>query len=253
MPRHLKILVVEDDQLTLEMIGTVLTIEGIEVIGLRDSTEGLALIEAQVFDGIFLDLTMPGLNGLDLTRKIRGSHHNAATPIVVITGRADSNAMKEAFAAGAHFFLSKPLDLGKLRHLVNSTHGTLLRERRRSHRVPMVAEISCRVGARSFTGVTSSINEQSVVFCMPFCPERPLLPGELVQISFHLPVSNCAVEAMGVIVRVDDRNTSCQFQKMAGATRKAVQDFLASFPDAYPENAPAVASRAKDHAGMGKT
>ena len=238
MPAQLKVMVVDDDQLTLEMIGTVLTTEGVEVIGLRDPREAGALIEKERFDGVFLDLTMPRLNGLELAGRIRSSVHNARTPIVVITGRGDSDAMKDAFSAGAHFFLSKPLDLAKLRHLVNSTHGTLLREHRRSRRAPLAVQVSCRVGHRSFTGLTSSISEQSVVFQLLFHPENTLRPRELVHVSFHLPTSLCAVETLVVVVRTDDRHTVSQFQKLDDAARKAVQDFVALFHEGAPEASP---------------
>src|SRR5579862_892562 len=92
MPARLKVLVVDDDQLTMEMIGTVLTSEGVEVIGLCDPREAGALIDKEAFDGIFLDLTMPGMGGLELVKWVRNSLLNATTPVIVITGRDDSGA-----------------------------------------------------------------------------------------------------------------------------------------------------------------
>jgi CheY-like chemotaxis protein len=225
MLARLKILVVDDDQLTLEMIGSVLATEGVEVLGLRDSREAGSLIEKQTFDGIFLDLTMPGMDGLELAKRIRGSLYNATTPIIVITGRSDSAAMKDAFAAGAHFFLSKPLDLRKLRHLVNTTHGTLLRERRRNRLVPLSVEITCRAGSRSFTGMISRISEQGLVCHLDDSP----VPGDLVHLTLRLPSSPRALELMSVIVRTEDeRNTGCQFKKLADATREAIREYVAS-------------------------
>src|SRR5258707_90951 len=122
----LRVLVVEDDQMSLELIGQILASEEIEVLGLRDAWEAAALVEKEKFDGIFLDLTMPGIDGLELARRIRGSLHNGTTPIVVVTGRTERETMKDAFSAGAHFFLAKPLDSAKLRNLLNTTYGTLL-------------------------------------------------------------------------------------------------------------------------------
>jgi CheY-like chemotaxis protein len=227
MPASLKILVVDDDQLTLEMIGMVLTMEGVDVTGLRDSREALTLIGNQAFDGIFLDLTMPVLSGLELARQIRSSLCNATTPIVVISGRSESGVMKDAFAAGAHFFLSKPLDLAKLRHLVNATHGTLLRERRRSRLVPMAVPISCRAGSRSFTGMTSQISEQGLICRL----NHSIRPGELVHVVFRLPAFPQAVETTAVAVGVpDESSTGCQFRALSSVARTAVEDFVASFP-----------------------
>jgi hypothetical protein len=143
--------------------------------------------------------------------------------------------MKEAFSTGAHFFLSKPLDLAKLRHLVRSIHGTLLRERSRNRRVPLAVQVSCRIGPRSCTGLTSQISEQGVVFRLLFSPEITLLPGQIVHVSFPLPTSLCAVETMVVIVRTDGHHTVCQFQKLGDLARQAVQEFVASFRDGAPE------------------
>jgi hypothetical protein len=143
--------------------------------------------------------------------------------------------MKDAFSAGAHFFLSKPLDLAKLRHLASSTHGTLLREQRRSRQVPLAVEITCRAGPRSFSGVTSQISEQGLVFRLVLCREGSLHPGELVHVRFCLPASSHALETMSVIMRTDEeRHTSCRFQKLAEETRKAVQEFVASSPEQGP-------------------
>jgi CheY-like chemotaxis protein len=232
MSVRLKVLVVDDDQLNLEMIGAVLTTEKVDVLGLRDPREAARRIEKEQFDGIFLDLTMPAMSGLELAKLIRGSLPNSNTPIVVITGRADSgDAMKEAFAAGSHFFLSKPLDVGKLRRLVNTAHGTFLRERRRSHRAPMDVPVTCRMGNRSFTGVTSLISEQDLIFQLHFQPGNKLAPGDLMHVSFTLPTSPAIVETMVVIRRADDRDTIGQFQSLNPATQKAVQEFVASFDE----------------------
>jgi CheY-like chemotaxis protein len=231
MPARLKVLVVDDDQLTLEMIGMVLTTEGVEVIGLRDPREACALVEKQGFDGIFLDLTMPGLNGLQLAGRIRASVHNATTPIVVISGKGDSTTVKDAFAAGAHFFLAKPLDVAKLRRLVNSTQGTLLREQRRNRLVPLAVEISCRQGARSFTGKTSRISEQGLICRL----NESVRPGELVYLAFRLPSPPLLIETTSVVVRIhEDLNTGCQFKDLASGARAALQEFVACFPEDGP-------------------
>jgi DNA-binding response OmpR family regulator len=230
LPARLKVLVVDDDQLTLEMLGMMLAAEDVEVLGLRDPREASALIEKERFDGIFLDLTMPGLNGVELAGRIRASHHNSTTPIVVITGRGDSGAaMKEAFSAGAHFFLAKPLDRQKLRHLLKSTRGSLLRERRSNRRVPLTVDICCCAGTRTFNGMTSQISEQTVVFHL----NDTLQLGEAVYVAFRLPASSRAVEGMGTIVPTDDvGSTACQFKKLDDVAREAVRVYVASVADA---------------------
>src|SRR5947207_13920052 len=104
---HLRVLVVEDDFASLKLIGDILASADIQVLGLSDGWEAAALIEKDRFDGVFLDLTMPGVDGLELIKRIRRSPANPTTPIIVITARTDRQAMKEVFASGAQFYLPK--------------------------------------------------------------------------------------------------------------------------------------------------
>jgi two-component system chemotaxis response regulator CheY len=220
---ELRVLVVEDDQLCLELIGQIVAAADIDVLGLRDAWEAAAIIEKEKFDGIFLDLTMPGLDGLELARRIRASAHNRTTPIVVVSGRTERATMKEAFAAGAHFFLSKPLDSAKVRNLLNTTYGSMLRERRRNRRVPLCVEIACRAESGSFTGMTAEIGEESLVFRL----EESLHPGELLRLTFRLPNSRSPIEASGIVIRTDkEHRIGCQFRRLGDMESQAVKDFV---------------------------
>ena len=128
----IKILVVEDDLLTLELMVEVLSSLEVETRPISDSLEAATLIHQEKFDGIFLDLMMPNVDGFELARRIRQSSQNKRTPIVIITARDDKETMAQAFEAGGTFFLNKPVDKERLTGLLNSTRGTMLEERRRS-------------------------------------------------------------------------------------------------------------------------
>ena len=77
----LKLLVVEDDPASLELMVEVFTDLKAEVHPVSDSEKGVGLINREKFDGIFLDLEMPNLSGFDLARLIRKSSCNKSTPI----------------------------------------------------------------------------------------------------------------------------------------------------------------------------
>ena len=139
----LKVLVVEDNIPTLELMVEVLTSLGVEVRPIADSQLATAVINAEKFDGIFLDLLMPKPDGFELARQVRRSSWNRRTPIVIVTAREDPTTMQEAFAAGGTFFLQKPVDRRKLIRLLNSTRGTMLEERRRYKRVSVHTEVVC--------------------------------------------------------------------------------------------------------------
>ena len=117
--RPLRALIVEDDMPSLELISELVASRGVEARAICDSEVAATLIHQEQFDGIFLDLIMPKLDGFELIRQIRRSSLNMRTLIVIISGREDKDTMGEAFKAGATFFLHKPLNKNKLTQLLN--------------------------------------------------------------------------------------------------------------------------------------
>src|SRR5258708_39400294 len=111
------------------------------------------MVNQERFDGIFLDLEMPNLNGFDLARLVRKSSSNKSTPIIMVTGRDERQTMQEVFALGATFFLQKPVDRQKLSILFRTVRGGMLDNRRKYIRVPLQNEVTCIVGARTISGM----------------------------------------------------------------------------------------------------
>jgi CheY-like chemotaxis protein len=81
----LKLLIVEDDLASLELMAEVFTSFRAEVRPVSDSEKAVGMVDQEKFDGIFLDLEMPKLNGFDLARLIRKSSWNKSTPIIIVT------------------------------------------------------------------------------------------------------------------------------------------------------------------------
>ncbi len=148
----LKVLIVEDDPPTLELMDEVLTSLKVEVCALGDSEQAAALVNQERFDGIFVDLQMPSVDGLELTRRIRKSSWNKSAPIVVVTGHDDVKTMQKAFAAGATFFLQKPVDRQRLTKLFKAARGRMFENRRQFVRVPRQTEVTCQVEHQTFRG-----------------------------------------------------------------------------------------------------
>ena len=144
----LKLLVVEDDPASLELITEVFASLQAQVRPIADSQKAAVVINQEKFDGIFLDLEMPNLHGLALAQKIRESSWNKLTPIVIVTGCDERDTMQQAFAMGATFYLQKPIDRQKLNNLFRTVRGTLTENRRRAARVPMQTEVTCATGPR---------------------------------------------------------------------------------------------------------
>ena len=102
-------LVCEDDPVIRMLVGEVLTDSGFEVIMAVDGSEALALLSMARCDTVVLDLTMPGLNGMETLAQIRGRPETRALPVIVVTGNSDPRTIEACRAAGASDVLLKPV------------------------------------------------------------------------------------------------------------------------------------------------
>ncbi len=224
----LKVLVVEDDFASLELLCEALSAVGIEAQGTRNPVHAVGLIDDVKFDGIFLDLNMPGLDGLQLCRLIKKSERNASTPIVVVSGRQEKDVMTQAFASGAQFYLSKPLDRMKLKRLLKTTQGSLLQERLRNHAVPLRAKLLCRGQFGDFEATTAQVSENGIVFEF----DGVLQPGNHVRLSFRLPSSDRAIEASATVLQIvrtaAEQKAGCRFESLNPTGKKALREFVSA-------------------------
>ena len=104
-----KLLVVDDEVPILRLLKEILQSLGAEVLAVADSCQALECVEQQKVDGIFLDINMPGLDGIELAMRIRVSALNKKVPIVILSGLDDAETMRKGFRAGASAFLGKPV------------------------------------------------------------------------------------------------------------------------------------------------
>src|ERR1700681_3906232 len=180
----LKLLVVEDNIPSLELMTEVFMSLKAEVRPLSDSQKAAAMVNKEKFDGIFLDLEMPNLNGFDLARLVRKSSWNKSTPIALVTGRRERQTMQEAFAIGATFFLQKPIDRQRLSILFRTVAGGMLENRRKYTRVPLQTDVICTVGSRTIRGMTWNVSQGGMQV-----EASDLQSRDTVRLSFRLPVS----------------------------------------------------------------
>jgi len=101
-----KILIVEDDPPTLDMIAEVLEVEGVSATGAYNGVEALAILETNSFDIILSDLMMPMVSGIDLCREIKAK--SIAAPVIIFTGNVNYELAVAAMKAGAIDFKLKP-------------------------------------------------------------------------------------------------------------------------------------------------
>ena len=103
-----RILVIDDESAIRDSLKMTLEYDGYDVMLAATGEEGVKLIEREAPDLVFLDIKMPGMDGLEVLQKLR--HLVEVTPVVVISGHADINTAVEATKLGAFDFIEKPLE-----------------------------------------------------------------------------------------------------------------------------------------------
>lgn len=222
----LKVLIVEDDPPTLELMTEVFRSLRAEVRALSDSQQAALLVEQEKFDGIFLDLLMPHLNGFQLAQRIRTSACNRSTPIVILTGYEDRDTMQKAFSMGATFFLRKPADRNLLIKLFKSTSGTIFENKRRVIRVPVRTPVICETGGKSFKGTSVNIGESGILIEIGNFAEI----NSTLEVSFKLPEQKPFVRVPGKLIRIQaQRLHAIQFQGLEQNERNSMHDFINAY------------------------
>jgi CheY-like chemotaxis protein len=218
----LKLLVVEDDLASLELMAEVFMSLKAEVRPVSDSEKAVGMVNQEKFDGIFLDLEMPNLNGFDLARLIRKSSWNKSTPIIIVTGREERDTMQQAFSLGATFFLQKPVDRQKLSVLFRTVSGGMVENRRRYIRVPLQTEVTCTVGSRTIRGMTWNLSHGGMQVEV-----GDLQPKDTVRLSFRLPVSGVSLEAAGTVVWAKEDRQGIQFTTLSAPAQESIRRYIA--------------------------
>ena len=104
-----RILLVEDQEDNRRIIRDLLTANGYDLVEATSGEEGLAALGAQERpDLILMDIDLPGLNGYEVTRRIRAIPDLRQIPIIAVTSYALSGDDQKAFAAGCNGYVTKP-------------------------------------------------------------------------------------------------------------------------------------------------
>lgn len=103
-------LVVDDTPLNLKLLETLLAANGFEVQTATSAEAALELLVAKRFGILFLDIRLPGMNGLALTRMLRADPVYKKLVIVAVTASAMKTDETSALAAGCDAFVTKPID-----------------------------------------------------------------------------------------------------------------------------------------------
>ena len=105
-----RILVIEDNETNMYLVGFILRKNKYEVIEARSGEEGVGLAIKEKPDLILMDIQLPGIDGLEATRRIRKSKVDGEVPIIALTSYAMTGDREKALKAGCTGYIEKPIN-----------------------------------------------------------------------------------------------------------------------------------------------
>jgi two-component system cell cycle response regulator DivK len=109
-----KILIVEDNELSRDMLSRRLRRKGFEVLVATDGQEGIAMAQRELPDLVLMDLSLPDLDGWEATRRLKKDLKTQHIPVIALTAHAMSGDREKAIDAGCDEYDTKPIDLRRL-------------------------------------------------------------------------------------------------------------------------------------------
>jgi len=128
----IRVLLIDDDLRLFELLGSYLTDNGVSLAHAADGLAGLEALRSGAFDGVLLDVMMPGIDGLETLRRIR---EKTSLPVIMLTARGDEADRVVGLELGADDYVEKPFSP---RELLARIRAVLRRGRR------FIAKSSCR-------------------------------------------------------------------------------------------------------------
>lgn len=127
----MRVLLIDDDLRLFELLRDYLGQNGVTVTHAQDGARGLIALDAGAFDAVLLDIMMPGMDGLEVCRRIRAKAN--AVPIVMLTAKGDETDRVVGLELGADDYLAKPFGprelLARLRAVVRRAQPNVVAER----------------------------------------------------------------------------------------------------------------------------
>ena len=118
--RRSRVLIADDTESVRSLFERLLSTDGHEVVSAPDGRAALEAVQRDRPDVVLLDVEMPGLNGLEVCRRLKADPATRLTPVVMVTGQTDLSDRIRGIEAGADEFLSKPVHPQELRVRVRS-------------------------------------------------------------------------------------------------------------------------------------
>jgi len=113
-----KVVIVEDEPDTAEMLAEMLRVEGFRVLASHASVPAITLISANIPDLVILDIMMPDISGLEVLKFMQRDPKLAKIPVVVVSAKSQPSDITTGLNAGASAYLTKPVGFADFKQTV---------------------------------------------------------------------------------------------------------------------------------------
>lgn len=113
-----KILLADDEEDVRTIVKMFLEGEGYEVVTAFDGLEALSLAETEAPDVILLDVMMPVMSGIEVTRRLKANTDTCQIPVIMLSAASQTDSIKQGIAAGARDYVVKPFQPSKLHEII---------------------------------------------------------------------------------------------------------------------------------------
>ena len=121
-----RLLLIEDNEMNRDMLSRRLQKKGYEVVLALDGEEGVAKARAEVPALILMDMSLPGIDGWEATRRIKADPQTSGIPVIALTAHALTTDRDQAMAAGCDDFDTKPVEFARLLAKIEALLGGAL-------------------------------------------------------------------------------------------------------------------------------
>jgi CheY-like chemotaxis protein len=217
----LKIMVVDDEPLSLKVIRSLAVPLGHKVLPSHDSQEAGQEAEQQRLDVVFMG--MPRSDGLELTQRIRNSRSSAESIIVTLSATNDIELLRKAFGAGATFVLPKPISGARIVPMLAAIESPKWKATRHAARLPLFTEVNCKSGDQNLVMRSMNISETGMLLQSSHDVEV----GKDVSLEFKIAEVRALLNVQARVVRKQGPlNLGVDFVKLAPEDQNSIQLYV---------------------------
>jgi len=217
----LKIMVVDDEPLSLRVMRSLAVPLGHTVLTADDSQEANQQMEKQRFDVVFVGMPRP--DGLELAQRILSSQLGTETTVVILSTTNDIGMVREAFGTGVALVVPKPIAAGRIVPMLTAMDSPGWKLKRHAARLPLFTEVNGKCADRALPMRSMNISETGMLLQS----SHDLEVGQEVSLEFKIAEVHASLNVRARIVRKEEtKRVGIEFIDLAPEDVNAIQLYV---------------------------